>query len=53
MPSITVLKNQRQEVTIGAGCVIAAGSVVTKDVPENCLVTGVPATIKKRTNHYE
>ena len=37
-----------QGVTIGAGCVIAAGSVVTKDVPENCLVAGVPATIKKR-----
>ena len=39
-----------QGVTIGAGCVIAAGSVVTKDVPENCLVAGVPATIKKRIN---
>lgn len=37
-----------QGVTIGAGCVIAAGSVVTEDVPENCLVAGVPATIKKR-----
>lgn len=36
-----------QGVTIGAGCVIAAGSVVTKDIPENCLVAGVPATIKK------
>lgn len=39
-----------QGVTIGAGCVIAAGSVVTKDVPENCLIAGVPATIKKRIN---
>ena len=37
-----------QGITIGAGCVIAAGSVVTKDIPENCLVAGVPATIKKR-----
>ena len=37
-----------QGVTIGAGCVIAAGSVVTGDVPENCMVAGVPATIKKR-----
>ena len=36
--------------TIGTGCVIAAGSVVTKDVPDNCLVAGVPATIKKRIN---
>ena len=39
-----------QGVTIGAGCVIAAGSVVTQDIPENCLVAGVPATIKKRIN---
>ena len=39
-----------QGVTIGAGCVIAAGSVVTEDIPENCLVAGVPATIKKRLN---
>ena len=37
-----------QGVTIGAGCVIAAGSVVTEDVPDNCMAAGVPATIKKR-----
>lgn len=37
-----------QGVTIGAGCVIAAGSVVTGDIPENCLAAGVPAQIKKR-----
>jgi acetyltransferase-like isoleucine patch superfamily enzyme len=39
-----------QGVTIGSGCVVAAGSVVTEDIPENCLVAGVPATIKKRLN---
>ena len=39
-----------QGVTIGSGCVIAAGSVVTKDIPDNCLAAGVPATIKKRIN---
>ncbi|MBR3348751.1 MAG: sugar O-acetyltransferase [Solobacterium sp.] len=32
-------------VTIGNGCVIAAGAVVTKDLPDNCLAAGVPAKI--------
>ena len=36
-----------QGVTLGNGCVVAAGSVVTRDVPENCLVAGVPAEVKK------
>jgi maltose O-acetyltransferase len=27
--------------------VVASGSVVTKDVPDDCLVAGVPAVIKK------
>lgn len=35
-------------VTIGNGCVIAAGSVVADDIPDNCLVAGVPAVIKKQ-----
>ena len=39
-----------QGVTIGSGCVIAAGSVVTKNIPDNCLVAGVPASIKKKIN---
>lgn len=34
-------------VTIGDGSVIAAGSVVTKDVPSNCLAGGNPAKIIK------
>ncbi len=34
-------------VTIGPGCVIAAGSVVTRDLPANTLAAGVPAVVKK------
>jgi GT2 family glycosyltransferase/carbonic anhydrase/acetyltransferase-like protein (isoleucine patch superfamily) len=32
-------------VTIGEGSVVAAGSVVTKDVPPNSMVAGVPAKV--------
>ena len=35
-------------VTIGRHCVVAAGAVVTKDIPDNTLVGGVPAKIMKR-----
>lgn len=41
--NVTVLKG----VKIGDGCVIAAGSLVTKDVPANCLAAGVPAKVIK------
>ena len=34
-------------VTIGDGCVIAAGSVVTKSVPPDSVVAGVPAKVIK------
>jgi acetyltransferase-like isoleucine patch superfamily enzyme len=35
-------------VHIGQHCVIAAGAVVTKDVPDHSLVGGVPAKIMKQ-----
>ena len=35
-------------VTIGQHCVVAAGSVVTKDVPDYTVVGGVPARVMKR-----
>ena len=34
-------------VTIGSHCVVAAGAVVTKDVPDHTLVAGVPAKVIK------
>ncbi|MEC3885793.1 sugar O-acetyltransferase [Halobacillus litoralis] len=42
--NVTVL----QDVTIGDGAIIAAGSVVTKDVPSNVMVGGVPAKELKK-----
>lgn len=35
-------------VTIGDGAVIGAGSVVTHDIPPNCLAAGVPAKVFKQ-----
>ncbi|BCL35194.1 acyltransferase [Nostoc sp. MS1] len=44
--NVTILKG----VTIGNDAVVGAGSVVTKDIPENAIAVGVPAkVIKYRT----
>lgn len=39
--NVTILSG----ITIGNNAVIAAGAVVTKNIPDNCLVAGVPAKI--------
>lgn len=40
-PNVNIIEN----VTIGNNSTIGAGSVVTKDVPENSTVAGVPAKV--------
>lgn len=34
-------------VTIGSNVVVAAGAVVTKDLPSNCIAAGVPARVTR------
>ena len=40
-------------VTIGKGAVVAAGAVVTKDVPDYCVAAGIPAKVIKRLQPKE
>jgi len=37
-----------QNVVIGAGAVVGASAAVVRDVPDRCLVIGVPARVRKR-----
>ena len=37
-------------VTIGRHCVIAAGSIITKDIPDYCVAVGSPARVVKTYN---
>ena len=40
-------------ITIGNGAVVAAGSIVTKDVPAKCLVAGVPAKVIRENVEWQ
>jgi maltose O-acetyltransferase len=44
----TILMNTK----IGNDVIVAAGSVVTKDVPDGCVVAGVPAKVIGKTQDY-
>ena len=40
-------------VTIGKNCIIGAGSVVTRDIPDNSVAVGVPCRVISDTKTYE
>ncbi|MCI1857572.1 MAG: sugar O-acetyltransferase [Sporolactobacillus sp.] len=40
-------------VTIGANVVIGAGSVVTKDIPANCVAVGNPCRVLRRVGEHD
>jgi bifunctional UDP-N-acetylglucosamine pyrophosphorylase/glucosamine-1-phosphate N-acetyltransferase len=43
----------RAPIRVGARSATGAGSVVTKDVPDDMLAVGVPARIRKKTERKE
>lgn len=47
--NVTILKG----ITIGDGAIIAAGTVVNKDVPPNCLAGGIPVKVLKTNVEWE
>jgi NDP-sugar pyrophosphorylase family protein len=48
--NVTVLKG----VTIGCNCIIGAGSIVTKNIPDNSIAVGIPCkVVNSLDNYYE
>lgn len=47
-PSSVIMKGAN----IGNGCVVGSHSMVNKNVPENCLVVGLPAHVVKEDIHW-
>lgn len=39
-------------VNIGKNCIIGCGSIVTKDIPDNSVVVGIPARVIKSIDDY-
>ena len=39
--------------TIGKNCIVAAGAVVNRDVPDNCIVAGVPAKVLRKLDEKD
>lgn len=39
-------------VTIGKNCIVGCGAVVTKDVPDNSVVAGIPAKVLETVEEY-
>ena len=46
--NVTILKG----VTIGDNCIIGLGSIITKDIPSNSVVCGVPAKVVCSLHDY-
>ena len=40
-------------VVLGNGCILAAGAVITKSFPDNCILGGVPAKLIKMRSHEQ
>ena len=39
--------------TIGKNCIVAAGAVVNRDVPDNCIVAGAPAKVLRKLDEQD